>query len=102
MVREITAVDVTSSTDVLRLAEEVRRGGQPRLLRRDSEDLAILSPVVPKVKRPPRRVKARSRTSVAEATFGGVPPRQRPEDFTALRRAFEEGAAQDAIAETAP
>jgi AbrB family looped-hinge helix DNA binding protein len=40
--------------------------------------------------------------SVAEMTFGAVRPRKRPEDFKELRRAFEEGLAQEAVAETQP
>jgi AbrB family looped-hinge helix DNA binding protein len=38
--------------------------------------------------------------SVAEMTFGAVRPRKRPEDFNELRREFEEGMAQDVVAET--
>jgi antitoxin PrlF len=33
--------------------------------------------------------------SVAEATFGAVKPRQRPENWQELRRQFEEEAAED-------
>ena len=38
--------------------------------------------------------------SVAEMTFGAVRPRKRPEDFKELRRAFEEGTAEQVMAET--
>jgi AbrB family looped-hinge helix DNA binding protein len=38
--------------------------------------------------------------SVAEMTFGAVRPRKRPEDFKELRREFEEGTAQEVVAET--
>ncbi len=37
--------------------------------------------------------------SVAERTFGIVPPRKRPEDLKELRRLFEEGLAEEAMAE---
>lgn len=37
--------------------------------------------------------------SVAAMTFGSVPPRQRPEDFTELRRLFEAEVAEQAIDE---
>jgi AbrB family looped-hinge helix DNA binding protein len=40
--------------------------------------------------------------SVAELTFGAVKPRQQPEDFEALRQQFEEGSAQEAMAEMPP
>lgn len=37
--------------------------------------------------------------SVAERTFGAVPPRKRPEDFEELRPHFEEGIAQESTLE---
>lgn len=40
--------------------------------------------------------------SVAELTFGAVTPRKRPEDFEELRRSFEEGTAEEVMAETRP
>jgi hypothetical protein len=47
MARELTPVDITNTPDLLRIAEEVRRSGRPRLLRRADEDIAVLSPVPP-------------------------------------------------------
>jgi hypothetical protein len=60
MAREMIPVDVTHTPEVLRLAEEVARTGSPRVLRRDSEDLAVLSPVAPTSKRRKRRVKTKA------------------------------------------
>ena len=40
--------------------------------------------------------------SVATATFGAVEPRKRPEDFQELRRQFEEGIAEEVMAEASP
>src|SRR5262249_8962927 len=57
MAKELTPVDVTNTPDLLRLAEEVCRSGQSRLLRRDSEDLAVVSPVAKPAKRRAERVK---------------------------------------------
>jgi AbrB family looped-hinge helix DNA binding protein len=37
--------------------------------------------------------------SIAEMTFGAIPPRKRPEDFVELRHHFEEGMAQDVLTE---
>ena len=37
--------------------------------------------------------------SVAQMTFGSVAPRKRPEDYRELRRLFEEGVAEEVIAE---
>jgi hypothetical protein len=48
MARELKRTDVSQTPDVLRLAEEVQRTRQPRLLQRDREDLAIIIPVAPR------------------------------------------------------
>ena len=45
MARELAPIDITDDPDLLRFAEEVRRTGLPRLLRRGDEDVAVLSPV---------------------------------------------------------
>jgi len=37
--------------------------------------------------------------SIAEATFEAVTPRKRPEDFQELRREFEDGVAEEVMAE---
>ena len=52
--RELKPVDVTSTPDVLRLAEEVARSGLPVLLRTDGQDLAVLAPAVRTRRRPGR------------------------------------------------
>ena len=56
MARQLRIVDVSDQPDVLRMAEEVRATREPRLLRRDGEDLAMLTPV-----RRPRRPPSRAR-----------------------------------------
>jgi hypothetical protein len=45
MAKELTPIDISSAHDLIRLAEEVRRSGKARLLRRGDEDLAVLSPI---------------------------------------------------------
>jgi AbrB family looped-hinge helix DNA binding protein len=47
-----------------------------------------------------RQVRLRPVRSVAELTFGSVTPRRRPEDLRALREQFEEGVADEVLAET--
>ena len=37
-------LEVGGSPDLLKLAEEVQRTGAPRLLQRDGEDIAVISP----------------------------------------------------------
>jgi hypothetical protein len=52
---------VTDAPELLRLAEEVRQSGKPRLLRRGGQDLAILSPIGPASRRSTRKAKAYTR-----------------------------------------
>lgn len=53
MATEIKAIDVGDLPELARLAEEVRESGEPWILRRDGEDLAIVRPL---------RKRARKRT----------------------------------------
>lgn len=50
MPRGMKAIDISGVPDLIRLAEEVRETGEPRVLRRANEDLAVLMPV-PKTSR---------------------------------------------------
>jgi hypothetical protein len=54
-------VDISNSPDVLHLAEEVRRTKTPHLLRRDSEDIALLVPVSSASTRHTRKVRAHTK-----------------------------------------
>lgn len=45
MAREIEAIDITNTPDLLRLAEEVARSGVSRVLRSDDRDVAVIIPV---------------------------------------------------------
>ncbi len=44
MAKELTLIDVTHSPELLHVAQEVRRSGEARVLRRDREDLAVVVP----------------------------------------------------------
>lgn len=58
MARELKAIDVTLVPELLRIAREVRASREPRVLRGDGEDLAILSPTGSPRRRSRRRVLA--------------------------------------------
>jgi hypothetical protein len=45
MHHEVQRVDITNLPDLLRLAEEVRSTGSPRVLKRGEEAVAMLTPV---------------------------------------------------------
>jgi hypothetical protein len=53
--KELEAIEIGDLPDLLHLAEEVQRTGRPRLLRRQSEDVAVLMPAPPPRKRPKGR-----------------------------------------------
>jgi hypothetical protein len=74
--KELRSIDISNVPDLVRIAEEVRRTGEPRLLRRDSEDVALLMPVAARpvrarsavARRPPSPEEvARSRTGIEAA-----------------------------------
>jgi hypothetical protein len=49
-------IDISCIPELLRIAQEVKSTNESRILQQESEDLAILSPVLPK-----KRAKAKSR-----------------------------------------
>lgn len=55
MTRELASIDISDQPDLLRLARDVRTSQQPRVLRGDGEDLAILTPARPSGRRSRRR-----------------------------------------------
>ena len=58
MAKELKPIDITHSPELVRLAEEIQRSQQPRVLVRDAEELAEVRPVPAKRKR--RQVPGRS------------------------------------------
>jgi hypothetical protein len=44
MATELEPIDISDLPELLRIAEEVRLTRQPRMLRRDGEDIAVLMP----------------------------------------------------------
>ena len=55
MSTEVQPIDITESSELLHLAEEVRRSGVTRLLKRGEQDLALLTPVAPRQSASSRR-----------------------------------------------
>ena len=54
MARALRPIDITDIPELIRIAEEVRVTKEPRLLRRDGEDLAVITPVRPMARKTPR------------------------------------------------
>ncbi len=64
MAEQPKSIDISDVPDILRLAEEVRRAGEPRVLRRDGEDLAMVVPM-PR----PRKTRLKKPTAADYAAF---------------------------------
>ena len=54
MAKELQHFDVTKIPGLLALAEELRVSGEPCLLVRDQEQIAVITPIKPKARRAPR------------------------------------------------
>jgi len=68
----ITSIDISNKPDLLRLAEEVKATRKPRLLKRDSETVAILMPAGTGVKNhPTKRAKTKADYEAFRAAAGG-------------------------------
>lgn len=65
MAKEPRLIDISDTPELLRLVEELRKSDERRVLRRDSEDLAILTPV----KGIPRRRAKRAKTKGDHEAF---------------------------------
>ena len=70
MCSEVQPIDVTDSADLLELAEEVRRSGVGRLLKRGEQELALLTPV--NVRRETRPEQPRSEEPDALLSIIGI------------------------------
>ena len=57
MATEFKPIDISNTPELVRLVEEVRATREPRVLRRDGEDLAVLTPISPTSTRRAARAK---------------------------------------------
>src|SRR5262245_12940855 len=99
MSKETNSVHVNQEPALARLVARVRESHRPLHVRDDQGDVAVLVPVAhPKPHRTPRSTEAV--VARLHASYGAVTPRQRPEDFRARRREFEEGVAEEVAGKT--
>lgn len=47
MAKKLKRIDISAIPELLSIAHEVRRTNEPRILKQDSEELAILAPIKP-------------------------------------------------------
>lgn len=71
MRRNLKRIDIDDVSDLLSLAEEVRTTKEPRVLRRDSEDIAVLMPVTSPIRRKPKRKKTKADYAAFHSAAGG-------------------------------
>lgn len=77
---DVQPIDITESSELLDLAEEVRRSGVTRLLKRGDQDLALLTPLAPRQEMQPRRQPAGD-TSDALLNIIGIGESAEPTDI---------------------
>ena len=70
MAKDINYIDISGVPDLLRIAEEVQTTRKPHMLRRDSEDMAVLIPVTP-TRHKAKRTKTRADYEAFHAAAGG-------------------------------
>jgi hypothetical protein len=95
MAHERESLDITNIPELMRIAEEVGRSNRPLQLKGHDKIVAVIMP-------PDGAGVTDADEQVWQAKrnlhkhFGSVTPRDRPEDWVALRREFEEEVAEDA------
>lgn len=89
MSAEPQPIDVTDSSELLDLAEEVRRSGVGRLLKRGDQELALLTPVAPRpTPSPPRRRPASALEQDAILNIVGIGASSEPTDIARHEREY--------------
>ena len=71
MAEHAKSIDISDVPELLRLAEEVRRAGEPRVLRKDGEELAMVVPLAPPKVRRRGRVKTEADYEAFRRAAGG-------------------------------
>ena len=69
--RNLKRIDIDDVSDLLSLAEEVRATKEPRVLRQDSEDIAVLMPVTSPIRRRTKRKKTKADYTAFHSAAGG-------------------------------
>jgi hypothetical protein len=90
MRKELQALDIAASPELMRLAEEVERSGVGRLLKRGDREIAVLTPVAT---RRPRRPRGKGRTQPVDRTDSifnivGMCSTEEPTDIAAHKHEY--------------
>jgi hypothetical protein len=71
MAKEMRSIDISSVPDMVRIAEEVRTSGRPRILRRNGEDMAMVIPIAQGHKRNTKRTRTQADYDAFLSAAGG-------------------------------
>jgi hypothetical protein len=71
MAERAKPIDISDNPELLRLAEEVRATNEPRILTRNSEEIAVVVPVVAHAKKRRSRMKTKADYEAFRAAAGG-------------------------------
>jgi len=71
MRREVKYIDISNVPELLSIVEEVRTTKEPHILRRDSEDVAVLMPVTSTLRRRAKRAKTKADYEAFRSAAGG-------------------------------
>jgi hypothetical protein len=71
MAEHAKSIDISNNPELLRLAEEVRSTNEPRVLIRNSEEIAVVVPVVARAKKRRGRMKTKADYETFRAAAGG-------------------------------
>lgn len=72
MNRPLIPIDITKMPDLVRLVEEMETSNHPRLLKRDSKPVAMLTPVGDSWETPNRKAKSQRHYKAFLATAGSL------------------------------
>ena len=90
MAKELKPIDISNTPDLLRLAQEVQRTQQPRVLVTEAEELAVVVPVPSKPKRS-RRTKGSANPNewlLRLIDLGTDAPADRPTDVSSNKHKY--------------
>src|SRR5260370_17827182 len=71
MIRSLSPIDISNLPELLRLSEEVKATKTPRILKRDSETMAVLMPVGTAVPPKKKLVKMKADYAAFRSAAGG-------------------------------
>ena len=86
MATDITQIDISNNPELLRLAEEVKATHKPRILKRNSETVAMITPVKQAMKQSKSRTHYKAFLAVAGSLKGLIDAEKLKKDIYESRK----------------